>query len=262
MNLKTHCKLCLVVRKEPDGIRRYAHIGTGNYNAATARLYTDLALVTSRASIVEDVSNVFNYLTGYSGLSDYQQLLVAPVSLRRRLTGLIEQERAHASEGRPARIVIKVNSITDTDIIQQLYRASQNGVQIDLIVRGICCLRPGIPGVSDGITVRSIVGRFLEHSRIYSFENGGDPQTFIGSADLMERNLDRRVEVLCPVLDKELREYLRDTVLGAYLRDTDRAAVLGADGDYRPATSDGGEPFNAQQFLLTRHTTEYAREGH
>jgi polyphosphate kinase len=262
VNLKTHCKLCLVVRKEPDGIRRYAHIGTGNYNAATARLYTDLALVTSRASIVEDVTNVFNYLTGYSGLTDYQELLVAPVSLRRRLTGLIERERAHASEGRPARIVIKVNSITDTDIIQQLYRASQTGVHIDLIVRGICCLRPGIPGVSDRITVRSIVGRFLEHSRIYSFENGGDPQTFIGSADLMERNLDRRVEVLCPVLDAELREYLRDTVLGAYLRDTDRAAVLGADGEYRPAAGDGGEPFNAQQFLLARHTTDYARDQH
>jgi polyphosphate kinase len=258
MNLKTHCKLCLVVRKEPDGIRRYAHIGTGNYNAATARLYTDLALVTSRASIVEDATNVFNYLTGYSGLTDYQELLVAPVSLRRRLTALIEREREHAAEGRPARIIIKVNSITDTEIIQHLYRASQQGVQIDLIVRGICCLRPGVPGVSERITVRSIVGRFLEHSRIYSFENDGKPEIFIGSADLMERNLDRRVEVLSPVLDKELREYLRETVLGAYLRDTDRAAVLGADGEYHPA-ADGGERFNAQQFLLTRHTSEYAR---
>ena len=238
MNLKTHCKLCLVVRKEPDGIRRYAHIGTGNYNASTARLYTDLALVTSRASIVEDVTNVFNYLTGYSGLTDYQELLVAPVSLRRRLTALIDRERAHAAEGRPARIIIKTNSITDTEMIQQLYRASQAGVRIDLIVRGICCLRPGVPGVSERITVRSVVGRFLEHSRIYSFENAGDPQILIGSADLMERNLDRRVEVLCPILDKELREYIRDTVLGAYLRDTDRAAILGADGTYRPATSD------------------------
>jgi polyphosphate kinase len=262
MNLKTHCKLCLVVRKEPDGIRRYAHIGTGNYNASTARLYTDLALVTSRAAIVEDCTNVFNYLTGYSGLTDYQELLVAPVSLRRRLNALIERERAHAVEGRPARIVIKVNSITDTEMIQQLYRASQSGVRIDLIVRGICCLRPGVAGVSDRISVRSIVGRFLEHSRIYSFENGGDPQTLIGSADLMERNLDRRVEVLCPILDRELREYIRDTVLGAYLRDTDRAAVLGPDGIYRPAVADDGERFNAQQFLLTRHTTDYARDAH
>jgi polyphosphate kinase len=263
VNLKTHCKLCLVVRKEPDGIRRYAHIGTGNYNASTARVYTDLGLVTARASIVEDVTNVFNYLTGYSGLTDYQELLVAPVSLRRRLRMLIERECTHAAAGRSARIVIKTNSITDTEIIQCLYRAAQAGVRIDLIVRGICCLRPGVPGVSDNITVRSIVGRFLEHSRVYAFDNGGDPQIFIGSADLMERNLDRRVEVLCPVLDRDLREYLRDTVLGAYLRDTDRATVLGSDGEYRlAATADVSDRFNAQQFLLARHTTDYARDQH
>jgi polyphosphate kinase len=261
VNLKTHCKLCLVVRNEPDGIRRYAHLGTGNYNASTARIYTDLALLTARASIVEDVTNVFNYLTGYSALTDYQELLVAPISLRRRLRGLIARECEHAIAGRPARIVFKINSLTDTDMIQQLYRASQAGVSIDLIVRGICCLRPGVPGVSDRISVRSIVGRFLEHSRIYSFENGGEPQVFIGSADLMERNLDRRVEVLCPVLDAALREYLRDTVLGAYLRDTHRAALLGPDGEYRLASADG-EPFDAQQFLMTRHTTDYTRDAH
>jgi polyphosphate kinase len=260
VNLKTHCKLCLVVRKEPDGIRRYAHIGTGNYNASTARVYTDLSLVTSRAPIVEDVTNVFNYLTGYSGLTDYQQLLVAPVSLRRRISALIDRERAHAAAGRPARIVLKVNSITDPEMIQQLYRASQSGVRMDLIVRGICCLRPGVPGVSDNITVRSIVGRFLEHSRIYSFENGGSPEAYIGSADLMERNLDRRVEVLCPVLDRDLREYLRDTVLGAYLRDTDRASLLGPDGTYAPALAeDAADRFNAQLFLLGRHTSDYAQ---
>jgi polyphosphate kinase len=263
LNLKTHCKLCLIVRKEPDGIRRYAHVGTGNYNPFTSRLYTDLALITARPSIVEDVTNVFNYLTGYSGLTDYQELLVAPVSLRRRLQELIEREIEHAASGRPARIVMKVNSITDTDIIQRLYRASQKGVPIELVVRGICCLRPGVPGVSDRITVRSIVGRFLEHSRIYSFENGGEPQAFIGSADLMERNLDRRVEVLCPVLDRDLREYLRDTVLGAYLRDTDRATLLGNDGEYRAAArGEAGERFNAQDFLLARHTNEYARDQH
>ncbi len=168
----------------------------------------------------------------------------------------------HADAGRPARIVIKVNSITDIDTIQRLYKASQHGVVVDLIVRGICCLRPGVPGVSERITVRSIVGRFLEHSRIYSFENGGQPLTFIGSADLMERNLDRRVEVLCPVLDQGLQEYLRDTVLGAYLRDTDRATVLGADGEYRPAGRGNAERFNAQDFLLARHTQEYARDSH
>jgi polyphosphate kinase len=263
VNLKTHCKLCLVVRKEPDGIRRYVHVGTGNYNAFTSRLYTDVALVTSHPSIVDDATNVFNYLTGYSGLTDYQELLVAPVSLRRRLQDLIDRESAHAAAGRPSRIVIKVNSITDTDTIQRLYRASQQGVAIDLVVRGICCLRPGVPGVSDRITVRSIVGRFLEHSRIYSFENGGDPQVLIGSADLMERNLDRRVEVLCPVLDRDLREYLRDTVLGAYLRDTDRATILGPDGGYRRAAPvHGAERFNAQDFLLARHTIEYARDSH
>jgi polyphosphate kinase len=258
VNLKTHCKLCLVVRKEPDGIRRYAHIGTGNYNASTARVYTDLALVTARPSIVDDVTNVFNYLTGYSALTDYQELLVAPVSLRRRLYELIGREREHAAAGRPARIVFKVNSITDTGVIQELYRASQAGVRIDLIVRGICCLRPGVTGVSERISVRSIVGRFLEHSRVYSFENGGAPQAFVGSADLMERNLDRRVEVLCPVLDRSLLEYLRETVLGAYLRDADRAAVLGRDGEYTPAsTEETVDRFSAQDFLLGRHTTDY-----
>ena len=258
VNLKTHCKLCLVVRKEPDGIRRYAHIGTGNYNASTSRVYTDLALITARPSIVDDVTNVFNYLTGYSALTDCQELLVAPVSLRRRLSELIERERGHAVAGRPARIVFKVNSITDTGVIQDLYRASQAGVRVDLIVRGICCLRPGVAGVSERISVRSIVGRFLEHSRVYAFENGGEPQAFVGSADLMERNLDRRVEVLCPVLDRSLLEYLRETVLGAYLRDADRAAVLGPDGDYRPASAEETvERFSAQDFLLTRHTTDY-----
>jgi polyphosphate kinase len=258
VNLKTHCKLCLVIRKEPDGIRRYAHIGTGNYNASTSRVYTDVALVTARPSIVDDVTNVFNHLTGYSGMTDYQELLVAPVSLRRRLYELIARERAHAAEGRPARIVFKINSITDTGVIQELYRASQAGVRIDLVVRGICCLRPGIAGVSERISVRSIVGRFLEHSRIYSFENGGDAQAFIGSADLMERNLDRRVEVLCPVLDRNLREYLRETVLGSYLRDTDRAAVLGKDGEYRAPAAPDSDRFSAQDFLLARHTTDYA----
>jgi polyphosphate kinase len=259
VNLKTHCKLCLVVRKEPDGIRRYTHIGTGNYNASTSRVYTDLALVTARPAIVEDVTNVFNYLTGYSAMTEYRELLVAPVSLRRRLYELIERERTHAAAGRPARIVFKINSITDTGVIQELYGASQAGVSVDLIVRGICCLRPGIAGISERITVRSIVGRFLEHSRIYAFENGGDPQALIGSADLMERNLDRRVEVLCPVLDRSLLEYLRETVLGAYLRDTDRAMVLGSDGAYMPAADgEGAGRFSAQDFLLARHTTDYA----
>src|SRR5215831_11511062 len=239
VNLKTHGKLCLIVRKESDGIRRYAHLATGNYNASTARMYTDIALATAHPDIVDDISNVFNYLTGYSGKADYLALLVAPSSLRQRLRALLEREADHAREGRSARIIIKINGLTDTPLIQDLYRASQAGVRIDLIVRGICCLRPGVPGVSDRITVRSVVGRFLEHSRIFWFENGGSPEAFIGSADLMERNLDRRVEVLCPVLDPSLRTYLRDVVLDFYLNDTERSWVLQPSGAYvAPSAAD------------------------
>jgi polyphosphate kinase len=259
VNLKTHAKLCLIVRKESDGIRRYAHLATGNYNASTARMYTDIGLATAHPDIVDDVSKVFNYLTGYSGKSDYLALLVAPSSLRQRLRGLLEREADHARGGRSARIIIKINGLTDTPLIQDLYRASQAGVRIDLIVRGICCLRPGVPGVSDRITVRSVVGRFLEHSRIFWFENGGSPEAFIGSADLMERNLDRRVEALCPVLDPSLRTYLRDVVLDLYLSDTERAWVLDSTGGYS-SPAPGGDPVDAQQALLTRHTVDYLRE--
>jgi len=260
VNLKTHAKLCLIVRKEADGIRRYAHVGTGNYNAATGRVYTDLGLVTARAAIVEDVTNIFNYLTGYSSQTDYESLIVAPVNLRRRMAAMIDRETQHAAEGRPARIIVKLNGLTDNEMIQRFYRASQAGVDIDLIVRGICCLRPGVPGVSDRIAVRSIVGRFLEHSRIFWFENGGDPEVFIGSADLMERNLDRRVEVLCPVLDPSLRTYLRETVLDAYLRDTEQAWTLEADGQYSAPAAGEADPFSAQAALLTRHTTDYQHD--
>ena len=260
VNLKTHCKLCLIVRKESDGIRRYAHIGTGNYNGATARVYTDLGLVTARRTIVEDVSNVFNYLTGYSGQTGYGALLVAPVNLRSALSRLIEREARHAADGRPARITIKVNGLTDVGLIQQLYRASQAGVRIDLLVRGICCLRPQVPGVSDHIRVRSLVGRFLEHSRIYSFENGGEPAMYIGSADLMERNMDRRVEVLCPILDRDLERYLREVVLDTYLRDNVRTWDLRPDGVYARLLP-GDEPIDAQTVLAQRHTTEFARDS-
>ena len=261
VNLKTHAKLCLIVRNEPDGIRRYAHIGTGNYNASTARVYTDLGLFTVRPAIVEDVTNVFNYLTGYATGTGYNALIVAPLSLRRRVLELIDREAGHAADGRPARIIIKINGLTDVDIIQHLYRASQAGVRIELIVRGICCLRPGVPDVSDNITVRSIVGRFLEHSRIFWFENGGEPDVFIGSADMMERNLDRRVEVLCPVLDPSLQAYLRDTVLDVYLRDTDQAWTLDASGTYAPP-EDGAaaDPVSAQNTLLLTHTTDYQHD--
>ena len=257
VNLKTHCKLCLVVRQEADGIRRYAHIGTGNYNAATSKVYTDLGFFTSESGILDDVSEVFNYLTGYSNKRAYRELLVAPVSLRSGMRALIEREVEHAKAGRPARLIFKNNAITDPGMIRALYAASQAGVPIDLITRGVCSLRPGVPGVSETIAVRSIVGRFLEHSRIYYFENGGAPEVFIGSADLMERNLDRRVEVLCPVRDPDLQHHLRHVVLDAVLRDTDRTSSLQPDGEYVHVTPLEGEaPFNSQQFLLEHYSQD------
>lgn len=251
-DLKTHAKLCLVVRQEPDGIRMYGHTSTGNYNPDTAKVYTDVGLFTADPAIVADVADMFNYLTGYSNQKEFSGLLVAPVQLRTRLSELIAREAEHARAGREARIVIKVNAITDDQMIRVLYRASQAGVSVDLIVRGICSLRPGIPGISDNIRVRSIVGRFLEHSRIYWFLNGGEEALYIGSADLMERNLDRRVETLAPIRDPEILAHLRDFVLAAYLRDTDRAMVLDSAGRYeRPAAASGR--FNAQEFLLDQY---------
>jgi polyphosphate kinase len=248
-DLKTHSKLCLIVRQEPDGIQRYVHTGTGNYNPETAKIYTDVGLFTANPSIVSDVSDVFNYLTGYSSQKEFRTMLVAPVQLRPRLTELITREAEHAKAGRQARMIFKVNAITDDQMIRVLYRASQAGVSMDLIVRGICCLRPALPGVSDNIRVRSIVGRFLEHSRIYWFQNDGQEEMYIGSADLMERNLDRRVEALIPVLDPDILAHLRDVVLHAYLRDTERAMTLDATGAYQKPEAASGS-FNAQQFLL------------
>ena len=252
-DLKTHAKLCLIVRQEPDGIQRYVHVATGNYNPETAKVYTDLGLFTAHPGIVADVSDMFNLLTGYSSQKEFRTLLVAPVQLRSRLTELIARETEHARAGRRARIIMKVNAVTDDQMIRVLYRASQAGVEIDLIVRGICCLRPQLKGISDHIRVRSIVGRFLEHSRIFWFENGGEEEMYIGSADLMERNLDRRVEVLVPVLDPEILAHLRDVVLHAYLTDTHRSTLLDASARYtRPETTTG--PFNSQQFLLQHYT--------
>jgi polyphosphate kinase len=254
-DLKTHAKLCLVVRQEPDGIKMYVHTATGNYNPATAKVYTDLGLFTADPQIVADVAEIFNYLTGYSNQKEYRGLLVAPVQLRTRLSELVAREAEHARAGREARMIFKVNAITDDQMIRHLYRASQAGVSIDLLVRSICSLRPGIPGVSENIRVRSIVGRFLEHSRIYWFLNGGHEEMYIGSADLMERNLDRRVETLTPVRDPEILEHLRDVVLASYLRDTDRAMMLDSAGRYeRPEASSGS--FNAQNFLLQHYTEQ------
>jgi polyphosphate kinase len=247
-NVKTHAKLCLVVRQGLHGVEQFVHTGTGNYNPTTARQYTDIGLITSDPLIVSDANEVFNSLTGYAEQASFRSLLVAPRQLRRQLGELIDREIAHARDGRSARMIMKVNALTDDRTIRHLYRASRAGVDIDLIVRGVCCLRPGIAGVSDRIRVRSIVGRFLEHSRLYWFQNGGSDELFIGSADLMERNLDRRVEVLCPIRDPEILAHLRDIVLSAYLKDNVRAHVLDADGQYaRPSAS---EPFDAQAFLL------------
>jgi polyphosphate kinase len=251
-DLKTHAKLCLVVRQEPDGIQRYVHTSTGNYNPETAKVYTDIGLFTADPEIVADVSDIFNYLTGYSNQKEFRAVLMAPVQLRARLGELIMREAEHARAGRPARMIVKVNAITDDQMIRVLYRASQAGVQMDLLVRGICSLRPGIPGVSDTITVRSIVGRFLEHSRIYWFLNGGHEEMYIGSADLMERNLDRRVETLTAIRDGEILTHLRDTVLHAYLQDTKRAMMLDSAGHYEvPAAADS---FDSQQYLMAQYS--------
>lgn len=258
VNLKVHCKLCLVVRQEADGIHRYAHVATGNYNRATSQVYTDLGLFTADEAILDDVTEIFNSLTGYSNRRSYNALLVAPVGLRQGFRALVEREIEHAKAGRPARIIIKNNAVADHAAIKILYRASQAGVPVDMIVRGVCCLRPGIPGISDRITVRSIVGQFLEHSRIYYFENGGSPEAYIGSADLMERNLDRRVEVLCPVQDPAMRQLLRDAVLEVLLSDTDRAWTLKTDGTYEHAsTPEGVPPLNSQRFLLEWYAAQH-----
>jgi polyphosphate kinase len=263
VNLKTHGKLCLVIRKEGDGIQRYVHIGTGNYNRVTAHMYTDLGLFTSHPGIVADGSDLFNYLTGYSNQEEYRKLVVAPVSLREELTELIEREAEHARAGRAARIIVKCNALTDPEIIPTLYRASQAGVRIDGIVRGMCSLRPGVPGVSDHIRIRSIVGRFLEHSRIYYFENAGKEELYIGSADLMARNLDWRVEVLCPILDPGIRRLIRYQILEVYLDDNVRASELRADGTYEPvAVEPGDRRVDAQQILMRRPRRAAPRTTH
>ena len=255
-NLKTHCKLCLVVRQEADGVRRYAHIGTGNYNRATSQVYTDLGLFTADPAVLDDVSEIFNYLTGYSQRTHFNQMLVAPVSLRSRFVELLQREMAHVQAGRPAHVIIKNNAVTDPAIVRALYRAAQAGVEIDMIVRGVCCLRPGIDGISQRIRVRSVVGRFLEHSRIYYFANAGQPEVYVGSADLMERNLDRRVETLCLVRNAGIASHLRDVVLDAYLHDTDRAYVL-TDGrsTSAPTPRPARRGLSAQQLLLERYTS-------
>jgi polyphosphate kinase len=231
VGLKTHSKVALVVRREGSGLRRYLHIGTGNYNSKTARLYVDLGLLSCREELGADVTDLFNVLTGLSRQRAFRRLLVAPITLRGRFLELVEREAALARAGTPGRIVLKVNSLVDTQIIEALYDASRAGVQVDCIVRGACCLVPGLPGVSDHIRVRSIVGEFLEHSRIWMFGNGGRPEWYIGSADLMERNLDRRVEVVTPVEDHEAQARLA-RIVEVMLADDRRSWQLQPDGGW------------------------------
>jgi len=250
MDLKTHTKTCLVVRREADGIRRYVHVGTGNYNSKTARQYTDIGLFTCNPEIGADLSDLFNFLTGFSRQRHYRKLIIAPGDMRERFLALIDRETSHARQGRAARIIVKMNALADPAMVAALYAASQAGVEIDLIVRGICCLRPGIDGVSDTIRVTSIVGRFLEHSRLWYFLNGGDEEYYLGSADWMPRNFERRVEAVTPVEDKSLHERL-NTLLGTYLRDNRNAWTLNPDGTYTQRRADGEAEIATQVIAVT-----------
>jgi polyphosphate kinase len=255
--LKTHAKTILIIRREGDGVRHYVHVGTGNYHPTTARLYTDFGLLTCDDQIGADVADMFNQLTGFARPGAFRRVLVAPSHMRDGIIEEIERTIAAKQEGRSARIRMKMNSLVDKRCIAALYRASQAGVPVELSIRGICCLRPGVPGVSENIVVHSVVGRFLEHSRIYAFERNGDEQVFIGSADLMPRNLDTRVELLAPVRDEALRAELLDT-LERGMADNTNAWTLDADGIWTRRTPEGGEPRNMQRELMARHAARAA----
>jgi polyphosphate kinase len=250
VGLKTHCKAALVVRREQSGLRRYVHLATGNYNPTTARTYTDLGLFTANPDFGEDVSEMFNLLTGYSQRRRWSKLVVAPVELRERVIALIERERGHAESGRPARIIVKMNALVEVSVIDALYRASQAGVEVDLVIRGTCCLRSGLPGVSDRIRVMSIVDRFLEHSRVFYFSNAGNPEVFLGSADWMPRNFFRRIEVMFPVEDATLKARICDRILPTILADNVKARVQNPDGSYRRETAAEGKPSLRSQIAL------------
>jgi len=260
LGLKTHSKITLVVRREGDEIRRYTHLGTGNYNHITAQLYEDLGLFTCDEALGEDATDLFNYLTGYSDKKDYRKLLVAPINLREGLTKLINREIDNHIQFGNGHLIFKMNSLVDPSIITELYQASQAGVKIDLLVRGICCLRPGLKGISENISVTSIVGRFLEHSRMYYFFNGGKEEIYLGSADLMPRNIDRRVEALFPIQDPAMIRYLHDDVLKIYLSDNVKARHMNHNGTYtRVKLSAKDKPINSQLWLLTQR--QRAQEG-
>lgn len=254
LGIKTHSKIALVVRKEGGRIRRYVHMGTGNYNVVTGHQYTDLGYFTCDEDIGADATDFLNYLTGYSGKKNYRKLMVAPVNLRTGFETLIQREIASQQKNGQGHVIFKMNALVDKQIIQSLYQASQAGVKVDLIVRSICCLRPGIPGLSDNIRVISVVGRFLEHSRIYYFQNGGHEEIYLSSADLMPRNIDRRVEVMFPVEDAKQIRYIRDDVLAIYLADNTKARRLLPNGEYEYVPADPKEnSLNIQSWLLNFH---------
>lgn len=263
LGLKTHAKTTLVVRREGDELRRYVHLATGNYNPATSTVYTDLGLLTADEQTGEDATELFNYLTVYAQRDSFNKLLVAPINLRERMLEMISRETENAKNGIPARIIAKINRLADTEIVNALYDASRAGVQIDLIIRGICTLRPGVAGMSENIRVRSIVGTLLEHSRVYYFENGGHNELYLGSSDWMPRNLDRRVEVLTPIADDRMKWFLKEQYLEAYLRDTAKARELRSDGSYtRPQVGDS-EPFNAQlSFQASSNVVNFENRHH
>lgn len=257
LGLKVHSKVALVVRREGENIRRYVHLGTGNYNPLTAHFYTDIGLFTCDEEIGADATDLFNFLTGYSAKTDYRKLAVAPINLRQRLESLIKREIRHQQHGERGHIIFKANALVDQEMIELLYQASREGVQIDLLVRGICCLRPGIPGVSENIRVISILGRFLEHSRIYYFRNGGKEEILLGSADIMPRNLNRRVEVLYPLEDQRLIRQVRDDILHTYLSDRVKAREMKADGTYvRMAPKPSEKRIHAQADFIARRLEE------
>jgi len=260
LGLKTHSKIAMVVRKEGDGIRRYVHLATGNYNAVTATLYTDIGFFTADEEIGADATDLFNYLTGYSMKNDYRKLLVAPINLRSRMTELILREIDNQRKHKNGHLIFKMNSLVDRPMIQLLYEASQAGVKVDLLVRGICCLRPGLPEVSENIRVISVVGRFLEHSRIYYFHNNGQEEVYVGSADLMPRNIDHRVEVLFPIESTEHIRHLRDDILEVYLSDTLKARRLLPDGSYERVKPKGDQPpLGSQNWLISHRALPPAR---
>ncbi|MDH3366485.1 MAG: polyphosphate kinase 1 [Gemmatimonadota bacterium] len=259
IGLKTHCKAALVVRREPDGIRRYLHLATGNYNAVSARIYTDLGLFTADPEFGEDASQLFNLLTGYSRSHRWRQFEVAPTSLRERVIALIDRERRHAERGMPSRIIVKMNALVEPSVIDALYRASQAGVTIDLAIRGTCCLRPGVPGVSERIRVISIVDKFLEHSRVFYFENAGQPELYLGSADWMPRNFFRRIEVMFPVVDRRLKDRITREILETGLADNVKARVLQPNGSYIRRSPRPDEPPLRAQVVLQELTRQIVR---